>query len=570
MRNSKLFILQSHRKKLLFSVSLVASTVLFPISVLAQALPGPADASRIETPDFEGPKFSVPSGIEVPESIGIINAPEGAKDIFLDLKHIKIEGVTAFTPGDLKPIYQQYEGQHVSPDVVWKIAAQITERYRNKRYFLSRAYVPAQEIEDGNITIRVVEGYVGEVQWQGENKPDSWIIDEMTKHLIAQRPLTTNKIESYLLRVNDIPGASYRAVVQPIEGGDEGAVAVVMLGEEKKGLGVVRLDNTGSRFLGPYQGSVFYQDSFIKNQQTMLGISGSLPMDELKYITASHQIPVAPKINFEMGGSYIKANPGYTLEPNDIVSKSGEINMGFTYQPIRQWLENLSVGIKFTAKDTDSDILGTPLTRDRIRALRASMSYDTADFFDGYSYWNATVSQGIEVLGSSGKGDADLSRPEAEPDFTKLELSYLRQQPFGKNFLLVGRVAGQLASGPLYSSEEFGYGGQTFGRAYDPSEITGDNGLSGSVELRYTSYTPFENYELTPYVFYDIGKVWNDDKGGDNISGSSAGIGLYMNLPHNLMGTFTVAQPLTKNIDNPLYGEGEKAPRFVFDLSYRF
>ena len=45
--------------------------------------------------------------------------------------------------------------------------------------------------------------------------------------------------------------------------------------------------------------------------------------------------------------------------------------------------------------------------------------------------------------------------------------------------------AGQTASGPLFLSQQFYLGGAAFGRGYGAAEISGDNGMAGSLELRF-------------------------------------------------------------------------------------
>lgn len=128
---------------------------------------------------------------------------------------------------------------------------------------------------------------------------------------------------------------------------------------------------------------------------------------------------------------------------------------------------------------------------------------------------------------------------------------------------------GQLASGALFSSEEFGYGGQVFGRAYDASEIMGDHGLAGALELRYEGLEMLAPARLVPYAFYDVGVVWNVDPGEEQrASGSSVGLGVRLDLPWGFSGTLGVAQSLTREASAPLYGDGS-APRFLLDLHWK-
>jgi hemolysin activation/secretion protein len=295
-----------------------------------------------------------------------------------------------------------------------------------------------------------------------------------------------------------------------------------------------------------------------------------LPADELKYAALRHQIPLAPDWNMQVSGSYVTAAPGASLEPNHIQSDSMELGMGISYQPIRQWQENLIFSMEFSGKNTNGDILdNNPLTRDRIRVARAKLNYDTADGWNGYNYLSLALNQGLGVLGASQEGDVNLSRAEATPDFTSLNASYTRQQGIYSDWLAVGQLSAQAASAPLFSAEEFGYGGQGFGRAYDPSEITGDHGVAAALELRYVGLKNWREAQITPYAFYDIGKVWNEDRGSVPESAASVGLGARMSHSSGVSANLGLAWPLTRPAGTPLYGDGD-SPRLLLQFGYGF
>ena len=246
----------------------------------------------------------------------------------------------------------------------------------------------------------------------------------------------------------------------------------------------MKFDNSGSRYAGPYQGTFAYQDSF-------LPFAANRAHSTDFYAHWWTQISVFPPFctdlpdwNIALSGSYATTEPGSSLESNDITSDSYELGLNISWQPIRQRQENLIASLELTGKNTNSDIQkNTPLTRDRIRVVRGRLSYDTDDRWNGYNFITLGVNQGLEILGSSSEDDSNLSRAEAEPDFTTAQFSYTRQQRIYNNFLAIGRLSGQVASSPLFSSEEFGYGGQAFGRAYDPSDITGDHGVAAGFRV---------------------------------------------------------------------------------------
>lgn len=502
-------------------------------------------------------------------------APEQAKSVTLRLQEVRLAGMTAFTERDIRKQFSEYLGRDVTLDIAWVIAGRITERYRQAGFFLSHAYVPAQQVKDGIIEIRVVEGYIEEIQADEDIQRNS-IAARWLEELRRARPLSAKKAESILLRLNDIPGVALRAVIEPLEqesAAKEGGVRMNLL-QQKEGLrGQVGVDNNSSKFLGPYQSSAQLQYSIAPLHRTTLTGLTSLPTEELTHVALRHEMMVMPAGTVLVYGSRTHAQPGYTLAVQEIESDSMQLGLGFDYMWIRQRDENLLTRLALEARETRADILSnTPLTRDSVRALRATAQYDYIDRWQGMNALSATISQGLDILDASPAGDTNLSRAEATPDFTKLEMQLQHSQAFPADWglgMVIG-VSGQLASGPLYSSEEFGYGGLSFGRAYDDSEITGDHGLAVSGELRYLELAPRRGVKMTPYLFYDAGIVWNEDTGQDRrASGSSAGFGIYLGSEVGFHGNLGLAWPLSRDISTPIYGDS-RDPRLIVGLNYRF
>ena len=132
------------------------------------------------------------------------------------------------------------------------------------------------------------------------------------------------------------------------------------------------------------------------------------------------------------------------------------------------------------------------------------------------------------------------------------------------------QAAGQVASAPLFSSEEFGYGGQRFGRAFDPSEITGDHGVAAGLELFYTDFPRYKSFEFMPFAFVDMGKVWNEDAGVGSSTAASAGFGLNVTHPKSgISASVGMAWPLIREVESPLHGNGS-SPRAYFQLRKSF
>jgi hemolysin activation/secretion protein len=559
------------KKYLQFGVLFLAVSGI-PMLASSAPLPGAADGSRVQTRPVI-PQLTDSSVPAMPIQIVQSQAPpKGAKEIRFELKKLVLEGNHALGEEELSDLYDPFIGRIVTLDVAWVLAAQITDRYKQAGYFLSRAYVPAQTVDGGTLRIVVVEGFIETVDLSGDGA-DLPVVQAWVERLKFYRPIRMSQLEQVLLELNTLPDVSFRAVLNPPKEkkGVEGATQLVLTGAPKNGVGSVRIDNNGSKYLGPNQVSGSYEMGLIPGQKTSVSLLTSAPTNELQSLVLRHSALVAPQVTVDAGVSYTSSAPGYLLKVQEIEGKTLTYSGGAAYQWVRQRDQNFSTRAGLEWRDTETHILGTVLSRDKIRVLRLNAAYDVTDTWNGYNMLNVTLSQGLNVFNASKRNEGNLSRAQARPDFRKIEFNSARLQGLGGGFQAVLSTSGQFASGPLYSSEEFGYGGQAFGRAYDNSEIIGDHGLNGALELRYAGFLPIFGITPSPYAFLDGGVVWNDDLGQSaDERGSSAGLGLRARSDLGVDANMGLAFPLSRKAAAPLYSSNGKAARFYFDLSYGF
>lgn len=569
------FNFKTFQQRLTMTAALCAFTSGAAMAASPQ-IPGNADVNRVQPKQRLLETPSSAKAIEVLTAPPDAPIPPAAKTIHFVLNELQITGATAFSAEELKAPYHDLIGQNVSLEQIYKLAAAITQKYRQAGFFLSRAYVANQRIRNGVIRILVAEGAIGEVEIQGEvHKND--LIQSYVDRLKADKPLSSALLESILLRMNDIAGVSLRAVLSPLETREkntleQGLVKLTLVASPTTITGAVGFDNFGSRYLGPNEAFAVVSNSFWPGEKvTVTGLT-SFPTHELNQGVIDHAWQFAPDWTWSIGGGITHANPGYTLDNLDIDSNSVSFNTALTYQWIRQRRENLALKFSFDTRDTHSDFFSnTPLTRDRIRVLHANAAYDLTDQYRGFNTANFTVSQGINALSASKKGAPNLSRAEAEPDFTKAELALSRLQRVDEAWDVLASAAGQVASGPLYSSEELGYGGQQFGRAYDLSELTGDHGFEAGLELRYTGWWDLQPVNAMPYMFIDYGVVWNDDAAQrSREDAASIGIGVRGRTEWGVSGNVGLAWPLTRDVSTPIYGASKQGPRVILQIVKQF
>jgi hemolysin activation/secretion protein len=216
---------------------------------------------------------------------------------------------------------------------------------------------------------------------------------------------------------------------------------------------------------------------------------------------------------------------------------------------------------------SESDMFG-PIYSDHIRTVSLTFDYRLQDNFGGNNYFTLMYRQGLDILGASHFGDDFLSRDGASGNFSVMDAWFTRYQTLTDAWSVKIAAAGQIASGPLFTSQQFYLGGAAFGRGYGSAEISGDNGIAGSFELRFDQRVNFRyltGYQL--YSFVDAGAAWNDGFSyNDGLALTSAGAGIRFFLGADLQADIAVAFPLSYRAPD----NSSRSARLLFSLSNAF
>lgn len=554
---------------------MLAPCVLYAASP-DSGLPGNANPGRIieNLKPLPEPQLPVAPEVIVSPTSGL-QPPAGAEHAVFLINHVVLTGATAYGNDSLEAIFRPYYGKHISVRKLYELAAIITQRYHDDGYALSRAVVPPQKIAGGTVRIRVVEGYIDAVETRGayrDSSPARGIIERIRSY----RPLNMNNLERDLLLLDDLSGITVRAVLTPHESGTgspPGSTGLVLAFSDAHVPSAASIDNYGSRYNGPLEASFSTGSNNLPlpYQQTLLSGLIAYPFNELQYVQAAQRVPLDSWGTVAtLQAAYAHSEPGYRLTPEQVESDSWNYGVAVSHPLIRSRAQNLTFGGDFTIKDILTDALSTELYHDKLAIAGLSASYDRMDAWGGSDLAQLKLSQGLDLPGVTRTGSPDLSRADGHSDFTRLTGNAGRLQGITDTVRLYVAAEGQYAWSPLLSSEQFGFGGQQFGRAYDASELTGDDGLAASAEFRYSPpilSLPEPRPEL--FAFYDIGRVWDYRDWVGGVSAASAGLGVRFALGGHLSGSLTLAKPLTHKVAAPEYGTG-KAPRAWFSLSAHF
>src|SRR5215467_211339 len=501
-------------KTLRIVVMAAVAMLVASLPALAQIIP-PSERPGRDRERFEptNPPLSQPGGspISLPGAV----APPGAENITLVLRGVRFVGGTVYRPEELEPLYADLVGRTITLAAVYDIAARVTAKYGSDGYVLSRALVPPQQLTPNGavVTIQIVEGYIDRVEWPASLSAYRDFFSDYTAKIIADRPANIRTLERYLLLAGDLPGLKFKnslkaSATQP------GAATLVVEVVEKPVDVFSRVDNRGTKARGPEQ---FLTSGTINNtlrihEAFTATYAGAFQTNELQYFAGNYrQVLTSEGLTLFANGNYSLGKPGTPeLKLLEYKTRSALIEAGVAYPVIRLRERNLIVSGLLFWSDDRSDILGTLNTVDKLRGVRLKADGDYADPTGAINQLNLTVSQGFEGLDSSKNGSLLLSHANGRVDFTKVEATYTRVQPLFERLSFLVSAYGQYAGTPLLSPEQCGYGGRNFGRAFDPSQLLGDECIEILGELRYDFALGIPQITQTQlYVYADRGWLHN-------------------------------------------------------------
>jgi hemolysin activation/secretion protein len=534
-------------------------------------VPGAALPGQVERQFQEAPKARSqalpPSAPLKPQPV-----PEGAEQQRFLLKQIELEGVTVYPAGAFAEDHAPLLGKEISLADLYRLADRMTARYRNDGYLLSQFIVPEQKVTDGIARLRAVEGFVGAVRLQGVENDQRGLVAALAEDIRASRPLRAEVLERQMLLINDLPGVFARAILAPSPD-TFGAADLTIQFSQRQVAGGLSANNRGGKSMGPmrYLADVEGINLLGLHDRTQLRHVYS-PSRELSYFSLLHEQPVGRSGGrLSLSLTDVRAIPEeMAFIPLNIETRSRGFTLGYAQPLLRARSENLQWRASLSTHDGETTLLGFTDSHDKLSVLRLGLGYDAADQWDGINLFDVELSQGLRAFGASGNGDLALSRPEGKVDFTKLNVYAARVQNLSQNWSLLAAFTSQYAFSNLLVSELFSYGGEAFGRAYDPSELVGDHGAALKLELRYgNSFNLGMPVSYTLYGYYDVGQVRQRPVAGVTASPESAaaaGIGVRFGLGQHVSGFIEQAKPLNRDVA----AEGNRDSRLYLGLSARF
>ncbi|ABM39000.1 ShlB/FhaC/HecB family hemolysin secretion/activation protein [Polaromonas naphthalenivorans] len=477
-------------------------------------------------------------------------AAAGSDAVKIVVNSLRVSGARTYPEAELVALTGFRPGSELSLADLRGMAAKITERYRSSGYFVAQAYLPAQEIKDGAVTIAVVEGQYGKVAVRNQSNLSDDLVYGQLDGINAGDTVAIAPLESRLLLLSDIPGVNITSTLTP--GASLGASDLIVdVVPGQRVTGSIDADNAGNRYTGEYRlgATVNLNNAAGRGDVASLRVltSGS----GLNYARASYQMQFGKAtagvayswLGYELGREFSSLQAHGTAK---IASVYG------SYPLIRSRDTNLYAGLAFDHKTFEDRVdAAQAVTDKKAQALMASLRGDHRDSLGGgglTSYSLTGTAGNIDIQTPSMRA-FDAATAQSNGHYTKLGFSAMRLQSVTDTVSLYAGINGQVASKNLDVSEKMELGGINGVRAYPEGEAYADQGYVLTLEARMRLPTPDQfPGQMQLIGFVDTGSVSfnkNPWAAGDNHrSLSGAGIGLNWSAYNNFVVKASYARKL--------------------------
>lgn len=499
-------------------------------------------------------------GATDPDRDALVTCREDEGDCFT-LLGVVVQGAHVFEQEELSPLYAEFLTRDVSERDIARISQRITDHYRTAGFFLSRAEVPPQS-PGGIAHITVIEGRISHVVMEGNAAS---LVAPYFRGLDSAAVADLADLDRRLALAGDVPGVTIRSRMTP-DPDDPYSHTLIITADLRRHDARGSVDNRGTEHVGPVQAYGRWGINSLVRARDQVGVAlFATPMDLNEFVLAESSYAYV----FESGGRLrVAASASRSRGADSTMTAAdgdGQIfSVGYEHPIIRRRGRGLWLGAALEARHQENDWFGGSGYADDLRVARVGLR-GLLDEDGRSSSVFIQASFGLDVLDASGHSMLNRSRWDADAQFAAVDLFASHYQPIGEHWGVYAALAGQWANEPLLQSEEFSAGGLPFGRAYAYGEISGDNGVAGSIELRVGAPPGIDPLTFVQgYLFADAAQVWNE--GGGDASIASLGGGLRVTIDNRITAAFELAQP----VDGVPYDEGDDDWRQFFSLSAEY
>ncbi|HUO45179.1 MAG TPA: ShlB/FhaC/HecB family hemolysin secretion/activation protein [Burkholderiales bacterium] len=455
-----------------------------------------------------------PAELVFPAEPRIMHDPNARR---FTVNRFKLVGNTVFSDLVLQRLLEGYLDLQLNLYDLTKAADRITRFYRDHGYAVARAVIPAQKVENGTVRIEVIEGRIDKIMVAGNKRFPKSLVLSRTKDLADGSIVEMDRLERDLLLLNDIPGLTARAVLQP--GEKFGTTDAVLNVREQPLQGDVTVDNYGRQEIGQTRVDATLSLNDPLGIGDQFGLEGLVSDSKLlRYQHFNYNLPVGSRgtrlgydyssVHYEVAGDFAALGVEGDIHTRELT---------LTHPIVRTRAENVIFSIGGRSSTLAQQALATPISDSRVNLMNLSLLYNRI-------HDDASITNAVLQFSSNFKDDDNGTRQNTEKG--KLELDVNHLQPIGRDWDLYLRGDFVKSIQTLPDSEKFNLGGPDSVRGFRPAELRGDNGYLAQLELRRNFATG--SVPGVVRLYGDAGQVENNAfPGSDELRSLGAGLSLF-------------------------------------------
>ena len=478
------------------------------------------------------------------------------------LNRINFEGNTKIPSSELEPLALEVLGEDVYFDELLEVCQKVTNYYRAKGYLTSYATVPPQRIVDGVATIHIVESRVGALSIEGEKWTREWYLRHIIMGKAGLREGDVFNAKNLQRAMKEINKEDYVQVQTEVERQADG-VEDTLITLNVRDRFPVNINFTYDDYGRSYTGA--QRVSFLLGMDNLTGLGdkiygGTILSSGATGWMAGYSLPVSSygtRLSFDFSDSHVRLGGPYRSAN---VKGNAQSYFFKLTQPLIQTAKSdliFYTGYDYVNANTTAYNNTERLSHYGLSVWRSGL-YGMTD--DNYGRWLGNL--GID-FGMGGDGHGAIQ----DTTFFKVTAGATRVQRLAGRSMGIVRVNGQYSPNKLFAAEQMQLGGPYTLRGYQPAELIGDYGVTGTVEYRFPipylhRIAPRFDERIRLAVFYDWGVIGEN---GDiyNYPQSflhSVGCGTYINLTDWLTAQFGVGFPIGRDYN-------ENTARFYFSVN---
>jgi hemolysin activation/secretion protein len=476
---------------------------------------------------------------------GLLGPSESlASQLRVRVKSFRFEGHRVFSDRDLQRVVAPFVDRDLTSADIEEARLAVTLHYVQAGYINSGALLPDQDLKDGVLVFKVVEGRLTKIEIDGHWWLRAWWLRHELRRS-ARDPLNFNELKRGLQFLRQNPNLA-QINGELVPGGVPGeSILKVSVKENQPFRLGVEVSNRRPPSVGSEIVEVSFADLNLTGHSDPLRLRwGAWHTDaeaadrwvygEFENVEGSYRFPITPwRTTLEVHAS---RNDSSIVEEQfrllDITSESEQL--GVTLRQPWHASVNTEFATSITAdwRRSESFLLGRPFSlsagavdgRTQIFVLRVAFEYTNrsqdhvlalrSTFNFGLDAFDATLASDSVGTGGVGTGAGAGEARRKIPDgkfFSWLGQGQYVRRLFDTDNLIVLRLNVQIATDPLLSLEQFSLGGMNSVRGYRENQLLRDNGVAASLEFRIPVWKDEQKNKeyLTLVPFVDLGVGWD-------------------------------------------------------------